>query len=523
MSVRLPPDRVVLATCVTYVLFANHWARDSIGALELPFERTDGIYALSARQYNSLTSVYFFPNIFVPILSGILAQRGDVATTYVQFLTLLACGNVMVALSALVASDGTMGAFSLLLFGRLLMGAAYEAVDMLPIGLMAPRFPKSWATLVGIINGANRMGSVLNFVVEPRVLEAWGLRAALLLPSLIGASALPAGLVVRAADRRLRAAEAQAASAAPSDEHDGNGGDGGKGRRSEAGGGGGNGDQGGVVEASPDAAASEGATLRSSLQAVVRIGPIFWLYLLACACVYGAVVPFWFIGAKHIALKYGTPLTDADAMLVFPEGLIALVAPPFGFLIDRWQWSLRTRLHASALALALIPTASLMLAWLPAESVPPLPLVMLLGLGYAFAQNLVWATITLVAPPRLLNLCAGLLGASCNAIPSLLPGLAFNGDGTHDLTWTAVVGVVGVVVYLVAALLEARLLPSLDRAKASAGLRKQADEGRASRTRTRGAVELNELVAAVDTFDPEAWQPVDGLPRADANAPVASP
>ena len=32
---------------------------------------------------------------------------------------------------------------------------------------------------------------------------------------------------------------------------------------------------------------------------------------------------------------------------------------------------------------------------------------LVLGTGYAFAQNLIWASLTLVAPPKLLNLCSG--------------------------------------------------------------------------------------------------------------------
>jgi hypothetical protein len=45
--------RYSLVGLVCWNLFANHWARDSIGALEIPLESD---YGLSVRQYNSLSA-----------------------------------------------------------------------------------------------------------------------------------------------------------------------------------------------------------------------------------------------------------------------------------------------------------------------------------------------------------------------------------------------------------------------------------------------------------------------------------
>ena len=121
------------------------------------------------------------------------------------------------------------------------------------------------------------------------------------------------------------------------------------------------------------------------------------------------------------------PLATADALLLLPEGMIALVAPPFGLLMDRRRWSLTKRLYWSAASLTPIPVALLLLAWLgpalgpnvttlavgnsPPPAAPnllaPALATLVLGTGYAFAQNLIWASLTLVAPPKLLNLCSG--------------------------------------------------------------------------------------------------------------------
>ena len=64
------------------------------------------------------------------------------------------------------------------------------------------------------------------------------------------------------------------------------------------------------------------------------------------------------------ANRFGMPLATADALLLLPEGMIALVAPPFGLLMDRRRWSLTKRLYWSAASLTPIPVALLLLAWL---------------------------------------------------------------------------------------------------------------------------------------------------------------
>ena len=44
-------------------------------------------------------------------------------------------------------------------------------------------------------------------------------------------------------------------------------------------------------------------------------------------------MPFWFIGAKIIADRWQLSLSSADTLLLWPEGAIALIAPPLGLCI----------------------------------------------------------------------------------------------------------------------------------------------------------------------------------------------
>ena len=246
--------------------------------------------------------------------------------------------------------------------------------------------------------------------------------------------------------------------------------------------------------------ASPPSRLRPSLSSLRDFSTSYWLYLFGSACAYGSIVPFWFIGAKAIALRWNMSLAQvcaraamtpcplspsppdsrpppcrppsmrclqADTFLLWPEGAIGLIAPPFGMLIDRQRWSLRTRLRVAAWALALIPIGHVALALLP---LPPILGVGLLGIGYAIVQNLVWASIALVSPPALLNLSAGLIGCAVNVLPSLLPAASLSGDVTADLLTLAATGMVGVLAFGASACYVPVSLPSTSTAHSGAEL-----------------------------------------------------
>ena len=101
----------------------------------------------------------------------------------------------------------------LLLAGRFLTGCSYEALDFLPTGMVAHRFPDHWGKMVGVVNGCNRLGSILNFVVEPLLYRSFGLRVALVVPSAIGMCCLLTGTLMHRADFALARKEARSASA----------------------------------------------------------------------------------------------------------------------------------------------------------------------------------------------------------------------------------------------------------------------------------------------------------------------
>jgi len=453
------PLRWLLVSALALNLFCNHWSRDSFGALEVPIE-SDG--NLTVAQYNSLSSAYFVPNVFVPAIAGVVAQlepRKSGAWTFLAFSILAAIGNSVVVWAAL-KSQSTEALYVRLLAGRLLTGTAYEALDFLPTGMVAHRFPDHWGKLVGVVNGFNRLGSILNFLSAPLLYQSFGLRTALMVPSAVGACCLLTGTLMHQTDIRLarweaREADADAAPKPPPQppplpspgshrDEDSTPVDGHAPATGPA-------TSTGTADTTGAVDAADAADAAASIWSDVLLNPTYGLYVCGAMCVYGAVVPFWFIGAKVLQTRFGIGLSEADAYVLLPEGTILVVGPAIGVLTDRLHLRLRALLLFAAVALALVPVSLLVLAWLPLPRAAVLPAMVCLGVGYAAAQNLVWTMLPHVLKQEVLLLGAGVMACSLNLLPALLPVVAFRGDPRFDLSVLAAVGGVGMLALVLAA------------------------------------------------------------------------
>ena len=92
------------AALLLLVLFFNHWARDSVGALETKIEADvpAGGLGLTVAQYNRLTSAYFLPNVVAPLVAGVAAQRIGASNMLVVCLAVSLAGGIALALAALL-------------------------------------------------------------------------------------------------------------------------------------------------------------------------------------------------------------------------------------------------------------------------------------------------------------------------------------------------------------------------------------------------------------------------------------
>mmetsp|Transcript_160873 Transcript_160873/g.516295 ORF Transcript_160873/g.516295 Transcript_160873/m.516295 type:complete len:749 (-) Transcript_160873:129-2375(-) len=324
-------NRVLLAASCSWCLFVNHYSRDVTGALEREIETVVGI---DASKFQALNSAYFVPNIVAPLVAGAFAQRFGATRVLVAMQAVAAVGHLVFGLG------GQMKSYGALLAGRIILGLTYEAIDVMPLPILAPHFGEEWGVMVGLFNGALRMGSVANFALSPWAYHFGGLPAALWLSGLFGISGLAAALATWRFD--LKAWQGRLP---------GCGGSGGSENRSS-----GTEDVGSVGEGElPSARVGCCGALQDNVQLI--------LYVLTGALMYSAIVPFWFYG---------------------------------GFL---------------------------MLVCVPAPALPPIVPLGLLGIAWASSNTLFWSMSSTMVPKRYYALGAGVIGASLNLGPSVLPVL----------------------------------------------------------------------------------------------------
>jgi hypothetical protein len=71
------------------------------------------------------------------------------------------------------------------------------------------------------------------------------------------------------------------------------------------------------------------------IEAVREFDLAFWMYAAFGMLLYGAMVPFWFVGAKYLQFSSGMSVATSDALMLLPEGVMVLVALPLGMGLDR--------------------------------------------------------------------------------------------------------------------------------------------------------------------------------------------
>ena len=175
-------------------------------------------------------------------------------------------------------------------------------------------------------------------------------------------------------------------------------------------------------------------------QAICDASPIrdygtqFYLYLMNGIFLFGAMVPFWFIGSKFFQINYGLHVQQADFLMLMPEGAMVIISPLLGLVLDWLQLPLKYKLVLLGAACFGMTIAFCMLSFgykLLSEVegdvevlLNPLYAMLILGSSYACANSLTWDTIVHIVPhPEELAPASGLCASAVNILPSIIPYL----------------------------------------------------------------------------------------------------
>ncbi len=163
-------------------------------------------------------------------------------------------------------------------------------------------------------------------------------------------------------------------------------------------------------------------------------GTQFYLYLMNGIFLFGAMVPFWFIGSKFFQINYGLHVQQADFLMLMPEGAMVIISPLLGLVLDWLRLPLKYKLVLLGVACFGMTMAFCMLSFgykLLSEGegdtevlLNPLYAMLILGSSYACANSLTWDTIVHIVPhPEELAPASGLCASAVNILPSIIPYL----------------------------------------------------------------------------------------------------
>jgi len=307
-----PMWRWLIPTSIGLILFTNHYTRDCVGALEKQLEFS----TILPEQYALMNGFYFAPNIISPLLLGALSSLhgNNLGLYFLLAVTVSSVGHVLFAVGVDIAN------IPLLYIGRIISGSMYEIIDsLLPIVYLNQFFKPEWSTIIAILNVLLRSGSAVNFAVSPAMYRTFNLNAAVWTSAGVGVSAIAFMLIARYLELKWNAKV---------DEDDANT----TSKRSkfsiES-------SEVEMTELSTHSQADESAinnntrtaaatsltfvSIISTLVPLHKFQSVFLYYLASGSFMYGAIVPFWFMGSKFFQDNFYLDVSTADGLMIIPE------------------------------------------------------------------------------------------------------------------------------------------------------------------------------------------------------------
>ena len=166
----------------------------------------------------------------------------------------------------------------------------------------------------------------------------------------------------------------------------------------------------------------------------------FYFYCLNSIFLFGAMAPFWFLGSKFLQINYQMEVEKADYLMLLPEGLMVIIAPLLGFVLDFMHLSLYGKLMLLSTVCMGMSIAFFGLAYGYDDSsstssssggsmsvflstyIGPAVCMVVLSASYACANSLTWDVVIQVVPhPDQLAPATGLNASAVNLLPCMVP------------------------------------------------------------------------------------------------------
>jgi len=415
-----------LPLLVSLILFGNHYVRDTPGALEKQLELE--IHNFTVHDYSVLNALYFFPNIITPLFAGMFIEKmGGIRICFLISTVVAAFGHLIFAMGI------QMEYMPVIFVGKAISGCMYEIIDaVMPVVYLGGLFKDDFQLVVSFMQVFIRLGSVANFFLSPILYTSCGLKATIWISSLIGSSSICIFLLCWYIETHFLSTSTATTHIQPTSTT--------------------------APKPSTPIITSSSHTSTTWLSILLEYTQLhqfssqFYCYFLAGACMYGAIVPFWFNGSKYFQDTLSLDMKTADMIMTIPETLIVVVGIPLGLVVTRYHWSSKQKLYlfsTSLLTMAvgygcMVYTAATYSLTTPALTSLShsdavyyvIVSVIILGIGFAFCCQLFWGLINQLTAEIYLSQASGLVSAGVNVLPSVFPPIVASITLSHSVLRT---------------------------------------------------------------------------------------
>lgn len=372
-SFRNTNKRWVALSMACLLMVGNYYSFDNPSALQNFLTDENGDFKLSNVQYNLLYSVYSFPNIILPFFGGIMIDKIGVRIGVILFSLLLIIGQFLFMLG------GTIGAYWLMIVGRVVFGVGGESLSVAQTTIVATWFgDRELAFALGMNIAVARLGSTVNTALTPWIYE--GTRSytiSLLVGVILCVASFACGLVLCWMDKE-------------SDRREGK-----DGKKDEG---------------------SEEESIRFS--DFKNLNSSFWLLTLNCMLIYGAFFTFNGNANDCLGKLFYIDSSTAGLYLMVIFIISACVSPFFGILTDKF--GKRGTLMIFPMCLYIV--ALLIILYYPTDVGAGIlfPLICT-GIFYATYAAIFWPCIPLVVEKKLLGSAYGIVTSLQNLNLAISP------------------------------------------------------------------------------------------------------
>jgi MFS family permease len=390
-------ERVIRLRWLVLVLmgltvFGVYFAYDSVVPIQQFIEDDMGV---TRAQYGLLFSYYSVPNLIMVLIGGILLDRFGIRKAGLSFAALAVVGVLLTAI-------GSMTAFPLMLWGRLLYGIGAESASIVMIKVLSKWFKgKEFAFAMGLYIMIVRLGNFASLNLGAPLQEWSGSWRFVLWVAVV---TMVLSFIAFFVYARLDRAKEQ------------------------------------FFVQRGDVEQSERIVLRD----IFAFRRSYWFVNILCVTFYSGVLPFVAFSNSFLQTKFGFTATQAGfyGSLIFVATM--LCTPLFGLFVDKFGRRATIMITGSFLIVPAYLTLGL------TDLHPSLPII-LIGIAFSLVPAALWASVPILVEPKRLGTGFGLITLVQNLGLTVVPWAAgrltdlAGGDYTNSMLMFAALGVVGFI------------------------------------------------------------------------------